>query len=358
MQVLQPPRTSTESDLPDSPSSRVSEELVIREARSRQRQRRRRGVVAGLALVSLVAGLAVTTNRGGSGRARSAPSSPHAVPQITSVMKSAGSADVSLVLRTTFLATVPIVLGCHASIVHGSGIIGFTNDSIELHLANGVDSCSDSPFAMQERQIGNVLYQTDPSGSRRILTSPGKPWLKSPWATPAALPNYGYGGVFGSTTAGFVFTALRTLRGPVTRIGTRSVHGVTTTGYRATITLMQLQMASRAQSQSTGATFEDLTVGGASLPRAADIPISVAVWVDSNDRIRQLQATEPVYALNYGDGSGVIGTQIYPSEYLGRQLAVGPYRAGSVELTLTLMNFGTSQTVSPPPRDQVTKGMR
>jgi hypothetical protein len=155
-----------------------------------------------------------------------------------------------------------------------------------------------------------------------------------------------------------VFTVLRALRGPVTRIGTRSVHGVTTTGYRATITLKQLQMASRAQSRSTGATFEDLTAGAASLPHAVDVPISVEVWIDSSNRIRQLQATEPVYALNYGDGSGVIGPQIYPSEYLGRQLAVGPYRAGSVELTLTLMNFGTSQTVSPPPPDQVTKGMR
>jgi hypothetical protein len=272
-------------------------------------------------------------------------------------MRSAGSADVSLVVRTTFLATVPIVRGCHTPTIQGSGIIGFSNNSIELHLANGVDSCG-SPFAMQERQIGNVLYQTDPSGTRGTLTSPGKPWLKTPWATPAALPNYGYGGVFGSTTAGFVFTVLRALRGPVTRIGTRSVHGVTTTGYRATITLKQLQMASRAQSRSTGATFEDLTAGAASLPHAVDVPISVEVWIDSSNRIRQLQATEPVYALNYGDGSGVIGPQIYPSEYLGRQLAVGPYRAGSVELTLTLMNFGTSQTVSPPPPDQVTKGMR
>ena len=177
MQVLQPTRTRTESDLSDSPNSRVSEELVIREARRRQRQRRRRVVVAGLALVSLVAGLTVTINRGGSGGARSAPSSPHAVPQITSAMRSAGSADVSLVVRTTFLATVPIVRGCHTPTIQGSGIIGFTNDSIELHLANAPGSCG-SPFAMQERQIGNVLYQTDPSGSGRILTSPGKPALR------------------------------------------------------------------------------------------------------------------------------------------------------------------------------------
>jgi hypothetical protein len=272
-------------------------------------------------------------------------------------MRSAGSADVSLVVRTTFLATVPIVRGCHTPIGQGSGIIGFTNDSIELHLANAPGSCGSS-FAMQERQIGNVLYQTDPSGTRGILTSPGKPWLKTPWATPGALPGAFWSGGTGATTAGFVFTVLRALRGPVTRIGTRSVHGVTTTGYRATITLKQLQMASRAQSRSTGATFEDLTAGAASLPHAVDIPISVAVWVDSSNRIRQLEATEPVYALNYGDGSGVTGPQIYPSEYLGRQLADGPYRAGSVELTLTLMNFGTSQSVSPPPPDQVTKGMR
>ena len=64
-----------------------------------------------------------------------------------------------------------------------------------------------------------------------------------------------------------------------------------------------------------------------------------------------------MYALTYRDGSGVMGTQIYPSEYLGRHLG-DPYRAGSVEFTLTLMNFGTSQRVSPPPPNQVTAGIR
>ena len=309
--------------------------------------------VVGLVLALLASGLIVTVGRGGSGGTQISTGAPRFAPAITSAMKNSGSADVSLVLHTTFLATVPIVRGCHTPITQGSGIIGFTNDSIELHLAKAPGSCG-SPFAMQERQIGNVLYQTDPSGSRGVLTSPGKPWLKSPWATPGAF----WTGGTGATTAGFVFTVLRALRDPVTRIGTRSVHGVTTTGYRAAMTLSQLQMASRAQSRSTGATFEDLTAGAASLPHAVDIPISVAVWVDSSNRIRQLQLVEPVYALNYGDGSGVIGPQIYPSEYLGRQLAAGPYRAGSVELTLTLMNFGTSQSVSPPPADQVTKGMR
>ena len=327
------------------------ERALIEQARSRQRRRHRQLGVVGLALVLLAAGLTVTIGRGGSGGTPISTGSQRFAPPIASAMKSAGSADVSLVLRTTFLATVPIVRGCHTPTIQGSGIIGLANDSIELHLANAVDSCT-SPFAMQERQIGNVLYQTDPSGTRGILTSPGKPWLKTPWATPGAL------GGGETTTAGFVFTVLRALQGPVTRIGTRSLHGIPTTGYSATITLRQLQLASRAQSQSSGATFEDLTASPDSLPNAADIPISVAVWIDSSGRIRQLQVVEPVYALNYGDGSGVIGPQIYPSEYLGRQNADDPYTAGTIELMLTLTNFGTSQTVSPPPADQVTKGIR
>jgi len=328
-------------------------QALFEEARSRQRRRRRRGVVVGLAIASLVAGLTVTTSRGGRG---GAPSSVGAVSQITAEMEGAGSADLSIVLSNTFLAT-PIVRGCPMTAIRGSGIIDFAPSSIELHLTGSPDGCG-STFAMQERQIGNVLYQTDPSGGRGILTSPGKPWLKTPWATPAALPVYGYGGVFGSTTAGFVVTALRSLQGPVTRIGTRIVDGVTTTGYTATITLDELQSASRVQARSSGATFEDLTAPSGSLPAAVDIPISMAIWVDATNRIRRLQATEPVYALNYGDGSGVIGPQIYPSEYLGRPLAADPYTAGYVVLTLTLTDYHTPQAVLPPPRDQVTNGIR
>jgi hypothetical protein len=328
-------------------------QALFEEARRRRRRRRCRVAAACVAGALLVAGLAVAFGRAGSGETQISTGSPQFADSVASATKGAGSADVSLVLRTTFLASVR---GCRTPTIQGSGIIGFTNNSIELHLTKGVDSCG-TAFAMQERQIGKVLYQTDPSLPRGVLTSPGRPWLKTPWSTPSALPVYGQGGVFGGTTAGFVFTALRALRGPVTRIGTGSLHGVITMGYGATITLRQLQLASRAQARSSGVTFEDLTVSANSLPPAVDIAISVVVWIDSSSRIRQLQVTEPVYALDYKDGSGVMGPQIYPSEYLGRHLG-DPHRAGSVELTLTLMNFGTSQRVSTPPPDQVTAGIR
>jgi hypothetical protein len=284
-------------------------QALIEEARRRQRRRHVWiGIV--LAVVLALVAVAVTVSRSGGGVVQISTGSPQFATSVTSATKSARSADVTLVLRSTFLASVS---GCRTPTVDGIGVIGFTNDSIGLHLANGAGSCG-SPWAMQERQIGSVLYQTDPSLPRGVLTSPGRPWLKTPWATPAALPIYGHGGVVPGTTADFVFTVLRALRGPVNRIRTTSLHGITMTGYRATMTLRQLQVASHVQSRSSGATLEDLTASPNSLPPAVDIPISVVLWIDSSGRIRQLRATEPVYALNYKDGSGVLGPQIYPSD--------------------------------------------
>ena len=227
-------------------------QALFEEARRRRRLRRRRVAAACMASALLVAGLAVGIVRGGSGEPQISTGSPQFANSVASATKGAGSADVSLVLRSVFLASVR---GCRTPTIQGNGIIGFTNNSIDLHLANGVDSCG-SAFAMQERQIGKVLYQTDPSLPRGVLTSPGRPWLKTPWSTPPAL----------GTTAGFVFTTLRALRGPVTRIGTRGLHGITTIGYGATITLRELQLASRTQARSSGATFEDLTAGANCFP--------------------------------------------------------------------------------------------
>src|ERR1700674_1341022 len=122
-------------------------QALFEEARCRRRRRRRRVTAACLAGALLVAGLAVAIGRGGSGETRLSTGSPQFANSVASATKSAGSADVSLVLRSPFLTRVR---GCRTPTIQGSGIISFTNNSIGLHLGKGVDSCG-SAFAMQER---------------------------------------------------------------------------------------------------------------------------------------------------------------------------------------------------------------
>jgi hypothetical protein len=219
----------------------LNSSVLIEEARRRQRRRRIRIVVAGLAVGSLAAGLTVALDPGDRGPMRVPTRSPQFSKSVAAATSDAGSADISIVLGTTFPPGFP---GCRSQVTNGTGTVNFKTNSIGLSLVNhGVGLCG-SPFVMQVRQLGSVLYATDPS-TRHVLTAPGKPWLKTPWTSPEMVPGFGNGGIRAGTTAGFLFTALRSLQNPVTPIGTKTLNGTTVNGYRGTFTLAELQSASR-----------------------------------------------------------------------------------------------------------------
>ena len=327
--------------------------VLIEEARRRHRRRQLRIAAAGLAGAALAAGLIAAFAPRGSSMANVPVGASQFSNYVAAATRDAGTADVSIVLGTTFPPGFP---GCQSQETTGTGTIDFRTNSIGLSLANhGVGLCG-GPFFLQMRQLGPVLYTTDPS-TRHVLTSPGKPWLKTPWTSPEVVPGFGNGGIRAGAEASFIFTALDSLRSPVTPMGTMTLHGSKVSGYRGTATLADLQSASQAQARATGVSFENLQPPGGSIPPAAGIPIAVAFWLDSHGRIRQVSASEALYTLNYADGSGAIGPQIYPSEYLGRNGNTAVHQQGAIELTITLTNFGTTETISPPPPSRVTTGV-
>jgi hypothetical protein len=203
-----------------SPDASADGSLLIEEARSRQRRRQLRIVVAGLVAGSLAAGLAVGLGRDGSHPAQVVVDAPQFANRVAAATTRAGSARVSIVLGASFPRGF---LACRTPTT-GTGTINFKGNSIGLTLVNPGGSQCGTPFVMLQRQIGTQLYMTDPS-DHRVLTSPGKPWLKTPNTSPDLLPGFGNGGIHAGTTAGFLFTMLQSIHDPVTPIGTKTLNG-------------------------------------------------------------------------------------------------------------------------------------
>ena len=339
-------------------------EGLIPEARQHHRRRLLWIATVALAGVALIAGLLIWTVGGSEGGRplHVSARSPHFGATIAAATARAGSAIVRIVYRSSDTTKIGRLLTsprCPTGGTTANGKIDFISHSLALTVISR--QCSGSPtteWAMEQRQIKGTLFATLPRVSGGLPlpfppTPPSQPWLTGASARLATGSMGGVGGISSSLTAGFLPTVLLAIHGPVTKIGTRDIEGTIATGYRATITLADLQRSSRTESRLSGASVENIGSSAGALPAATTIPIQLAIWIDAMGRVRQLLVTQPIYWLRYPDGSGAEGPQIYPSEYLGRQGLTGPYKTHDVVVSVSLSDFGTPSATSPPPSSQI-----
>ena len=161
------------------------------------------------------------------------------------------------------------------------------------------------------RVVGKVLYEMLPPAARAKI--PGKkPWVRIDLAKAAA----GAGGTVSAPDASQSLGYLKDAR-DVTKVGTETVDGVSTTHYRFQAALPQ----------SSG------SMAGVSLPSS----VPVDVWVDASNHIREEKVQLTVSASATSSASAGSGTQ-----------------SASTTTDLRLSGFGTPVKVTAPPSAQTT----
>jgi hypothetical protein len=203
--------------------------------------------------------------------------------------------------------------------VSGSGLSGFgsgvfnTGESRSGQLSMKV--------AVGGRQVpidtivsGNALYMRSPVFSQVVKLPPGKEWVKLDLGRLAQQRGIDLSSLASASPT--PTSALAYLRGSgsVKKVGSESIHGVSTTHYRVNVDL------EKAAAQSSGSTRKSLqnvitTTGVKTFP--------VEVWIDGKSYIRKVTYTQ-------GSGGG-----------------------RSVKVTMELHDFGKPVEVKPPPSSSV-----
>jgi hypothetical protein len=241
------------------------------------RPRRRAIVVGALATAAaLVAAVVAATalTGGNAGTAHRTPGGT-AVLAAAATTEAAKTADISVALTTS------------GTSVSGQGV---------ADLASGAgDFTVDLPGQLGQLEVlstGGTVYVRVPAPLTALVG--GKAWA----SVAAPSPNSAQPLTFDAT---WLLDWLRTVSGPVTTVGSDTVHGDATTHYRATVTI---DKSSPAQA------------------------VPVDVWVDDAGRLRKLTAS--------------LDASTTPLASLG-----------TVQVTAELWGFGTPVNITPPPADQV-----
>jgi hypothetical protein len=146
---------------------------------------------------------------------------------------------------------------------------------------------------------------------------------------------------------------LAALSGSVHRSGHTSIGGSPVVEFTSHTTLADLYEVTQ---HTFGPSAYVVANGDVLLPSAAQITILVRLWVDSADRVVQIQATEPLYEEKYAGGlDSVIGNPQVPS--IDGIEGLSPLqtleRQGSLTVTVKLAGFGQPAPISAPPSSQV-----
>jgi hypothetical protein len=329
-----------------SGSSAPDAQALIREARSRQRKRR---IGIGVAL-ALLAAVAIYFGVGGfssGGTPRTTPSSPFG-PSGPTVAR-AGLARVTFTFRDTRQG------GCipasNTTVTTGTGSIDLKNNAVAY--VERTIGCGQKPHVQANRWLGTTLY-----------TAFQGPTLHLPWKR---VPNAGYGlnNVQGLMTSPWALT-IADLPGTVLNTaGPNAVNGKPATKYVGTTTLLAVQNELRKVfgPHAVSLPTAGLGITETYVPDPSVIPISLAVWRDSQGQILQITAIEPLYTGIYADGSDTENAEEVPTISAIENGVSGPgqppatvqylhlktlRQQGAFEMTLTMSSYGLAPAVSVP----------
>jgi len=166
---------------------------------------------------------------------------------------------------------------------------------------------------------GTTLYMRLPAAIGSRLPG-GRPWWKLDLSRAhAAVPGLSSLAAPGFEDPSQFLQYLRALSGGVTKVGTDTVAGVSTTHYRATIDLSKAVNRLPAKSRS-------MASGLLAMVRAGKLPVDV--WIDSNNLVRRM-------AFNLS-------------------LAIPAGQSLSMNMQLTIPQYGPQPEPAAPPASQVT----
>jgi hypothetical protein len=206
--------------------------------------------------------------------------------------------------------------------VTGAGMVDLSSQGFELH----VNSPSGGSEVVLES--GDVEYVQVPPASQSQV--PGnKPWVSvnlnqvdeaklGASASQLASAN--------SDSPTQALSNLAAVSDNVTKVGSATIDGMSTTQYRATVDLTKeaAKVTAKAGAKAGQAiTQQAKALGTNTLP--------VEVWVDATGLVRQVREAVPIPAASTGATNG----------------------SGAATLTMTFSNFGTPATLTPPPSSQV-----
>jgi hypothetical protein len=174
-------------------------------------------------------------------------------------------------------------------------------------------------------------------------------------------------------TSSELLTFLYALPGPLTKVGPAHVGGVPVTEYSSSVSLAAIYALAETRASDVFAGPPTPLVPGATLvPPANTITIAVRLWLDAHGRLRQLQATEPLFTGFYQD-NGFEMERAVQLESMG--LASGAclssvpnaphcpitnhnlgkwYQQSFALVTVRLSNFGPTRIRTPSPSRTVT----
>jgi hypothetical protein len=173
------------------------------------------------------------------------------------------------------------------------------------------------PMSIQEIIDAPSVYMKMPLVTGALASTP---WVKV--NAGAMMKSMGFGSPLGGSGDPTMMLGYLKAAGGVTKVGSESVDGVSTTHYHVSIDLNRyasvLPQSQRAGASTAAKMFQKLT-GQSTLP--------MEVWVDSASRLRRMQM----------------------------QLSMST-AAGSAAMTMDmrLFDYGTKPVITPPPADQVT----
>jgi hypothetical protein len=246
-----------------------------------------------------------------------------------------------------------------------TGTIDFASHSMATAVSSrsAYNLCTD-PTGTQQRQFGNVVYQTvstpscGPKPCHVVVSggsaaeAPGR-WIRSVNST--ALPRFGGGSTAKVVDSPYALLLLRAISGPVHRGAVTTVDGSRVTRYTAVVSLADLQRVVRAAGGRTADALSQVLSLPGSLPSSSAITVRVQVWVNSADGVVQMTVSQPIFVVNFVGGASEGGIQ-FPPGYgeRGQVPSDRPYVRGSFAVTVAFSNFGTSSVVIPPPRNLVS----
>jgi hypothetical protein len=271
------------------------------------RRRRARVAAAALSAAALVAAVVAVSATAGGGHGPTHVVSGQPIFAAAAATEAAHTAQVSV------------------SVTSGSKVVD-VQGNVDL-AADASDFTAGLPMGIgtvEVRTIGSAGYVKVPSDFQGLVG--GKPWVQVDLPTIDGLAGQQLGlpGLGGGLDVTGMLDWLRGVSGNVTEIGTDTIHGDTTTHYRANVDLTKAAAeappAVRAQVEQAA--------------QAVGQTIPVDVWVDGQGRLRQLIVSVDPGKAQAPDGGVLSGT-------------------GPVVVTVDLWGFGAPVTVTAPPADQV-----
>jgi len=278
----------------------------------------------GGAAVLVAAGTAGCGSGGGShsGGSRPAAGGPASAVRVVQAAYTASTSQKTATFRLEETISATSSAGSAENVtITGSGQADFAARAFRVSMN------SPSGGAVTVLQAGGTEYVQVPAAQRNQV--PGrKPWVsvnlnKVSQARLGA--SFSQLSSVSSDNPARALSELAAVSGNVTRTGTATIGGVTTTAYRARENLRKV--AARVQAKAGAKAAEAIRQEARALGTAA---LPVQVWVDAQHLVRQIRYQVPLPATGSGSSTG----------------------KGTASVTITLSGYGATVRLSPPPASQ------